>query len=179
MVRGSELFAALARCGETGLGIRLDVDEGEGFRPRQDATTAAMILDPVELLAKIAEVVGSDGLHTAMPVKRAGRTVYYPLAVDSQGPRLPAGSVVLTGTPEGIALQAPSNALAVTARGLLHKRSPIEQFVLEERERATGAEPGGYLRPGQRVRAAVDGLGAQVVRIADAGATALPDPCGD
>jgi len=179
MVRGSELFAALARCGEAGLGIRLGVDEGDGFRPRQDATTAAMILDPLELLGKIAEVVATDGLHTPMPVKRTAGTVYYPLAVDGQGPRLPAGSVVLTGTPEGVAVQAPRSVLAVTARGLLHMRNPLEQFLLEERERAMGTEPGGYLRPGQRVRAEVDGLGAQVVRIADAGATALRDPCGE
>ncbi len=176
MVRGTELFAALAACGADGLGIRLAVDEGDGFRVRQDASTASMILDPLEFLGKIAEEIRRGGLRTPMPVLRDGRARHYPLAVDAQAPRLPAGSLVLTGTPDGVALQAPV-PLALLARGLLRLRSPFEQFRLEELERAASGGPGGYLEAGDRMRASIDGLGAQIVGVLAPGAARHPDPC--
>lgn len=178
LVRGSELFAALAACGKQGLGLRLDVDEGDGFRTRQDATTAAMILDPLELLERIADEATRNGVRSPMPVRRADGVRDYPLAVaDPDGtPRLPSGSVLLTGTPEGVALQAPA-PLGVMARGLLRLRGPFEQFRQEELARAAAGEPGGYLAAGDRVRAQIEGLGAQIVRIGEPG-TPLPlDPC--
>jgi 2-keto-4-pentenoate hydratase/2-oxohepta-3-ene-1,7-dioic acid hydratase in catechol pathway len=176
VVRGTELFEALARCGADDLGLRLSVDEGDGFRLRQDARTSRMILDPLEILARLAQEVEQIALISPMSVLRGGSPRYYPLAVDAEAPRLPAGSLVLTGTPEGVALQAPE-ALAVTARGLLRLRSPFEQFRMEERERAAAGEPGGYLAPGDRVRASIDGLGAQIVRVGAPGSVPRPDPC--
>jgi 2-keto-4-pentenoate hydratase/2-oxohepta-3-ene-1,7-dioic acid hydratase in catechol pathway len=179
MVRGSELFAALAACDAEGLGLRLDVDEGDGFVRRQEATTAAMIVSPLDLLATIAEQIAASGLRTPMPVERAGVVRYYPFAVQSeQGAtlRLPAGSIVLTGTPEGVAMQAPSIP-GVVARGLLHLRGPIEQFRREELARAAEGAPGGYLAPGDRVRASVDGLGTQIIRIAESGSPIPRDAC--
>jgi 2-keto-4-pentenoate hydratase/2-oxohepta-3-ene-1,7-dioic acid hydratase in catechol pathway len=178
MVRGRELFAALAACGADGLGLRLSVDEGDGFGPRQDARTDRMILDPLELLARLAQEVGEVGIVSPMSVLRDGRPRQYPLAIDAAGPRLPAGSLILTGTPEGVALQAPS-PLAVTARGLLRLRGPFEQFRREELARAASGEPGGYLAPGDRVRASIDGLGTQIVRIAAPGSSLHGDPCAD
>ncbi len=179
LVRGSELFAALAACGEKGLGLRLDVDEGEaeGFQTRQDATTADMITGPRVLLERIAEEVEREGVRTPMPVRRADGPRHYPLAVESgDGLRLPAGSVILTGTPEGVALRAPS-PFGVVLRGLLHGRGPFEQFRREELERAAAGGPGGYLQPGDRVRAHIDGLGTQIVHIAEPRAAPRPDPC--
>jgi 2-keto-4-pentenoate hydratase/2-oxohepta-3-ene-1,7-dioic acid hydratase in catechol pathway len=178
LVRGTELFEALAACGADGLGIRLSVDEGDGFRLRQDASTSQMILDPLELLERLGEEVQEVGLRTPMPVLRDGRPRHYPLAIDAEAPRLPAGSIVLTGTPEGVALQAP-NPLTVTARGLLRLRSPFEQFRREELERAAAGKPGGYLAGGDRVRAGIDGLGAQVLRVSAPGSAPRPDPCGN
>jgi 2-keto-4-pentenoate hydratase/2-oxohepta-3-ene-1,7-dioic acid hydratase in catechol pathway len=178
LVRGSELFAALDACGEPGLGLRLEVDEGDGFRTRQEATTAAMILDPHALLARIADEVLHRGARTPMPVRRAGGVRHYPLAVASEDGalRLPAGSVVLTGTPEGIALQVPS-PLGLIARGLRHARGPFEQLRQEELARAAAGGPGGYLAPGERVRARIDGLGAQIVRVAEPGSPLAHEPC--
>jgi 2-keto-4-pentenoate hydratase/2-oxohepta-3-ene-1,7-dioic acid hydratase in catechol pathway len=179
LVRGTELFDAASACGGDGLRLRLDVDEGDGFRPRQDATTAAMILDPLELLARIADEVRRGGLRTPMPVRRGDEVRHYPWAVASQADgsaRLPAGSVVLTGTPDGVVLQAPS-ALGVFARGLLRLRGPFEQFRREELARAAANEPGGYLAPGDRVRSRIDGLGAQIFSIGEPGAPPVPDPC--
>jgi 2-keto-4-pentenoate hydratase/2-oxohepta-3-ene-1,7-dioic acid hydratase in catechol pathway len=179
LVRGTELFDALAACGGDGLGLRLDVDEGDGFRTRQEATTAAMILDPLPLIARIADEVSRRGLRTPMPVRRGDEVRHYPLAVphhEHGAARLPAGSIVLTGTPEGVVLQAPS-PFGVLARGLLRLRSPFEQFRREELARADADEPGGYLTPGDRVRASVDGLGAQIFSIGEPGASPFLDPC--
>ncbi len=179
LVRGSELFAALAACGEEGLGLHLAVDEGSGFRTRQDATTAAMILDPLALLARIAEEVTSQGVESPMEVERPDGVRRYPLAVEAADGKLllPAGSVVLTGTPEGVALQAPG-PVGVLVRGLVRLRGPFEQFRQEELARAAAGEPGGYLAPGDLVRTRIDGLGTQIIRVAEPGSAAPLDSCG-
>ncbi len=175
LVRGRELFAAVAACGGRGLPLRLEVDAGEGFELRQDANTELLLLDPVALLARIAEQVRDKGVHSEMPVVRDGTTRHYPLAIDAAAPRLPAGSVVLTGTPAGVALATP-DPIGLVARGALRLRGPFEQFRQEELARAAAREPGGYLAPGDRVRARIAGLGTQIIRIAEPGA--LPaDPC--
>ena len=90
-------------------------------------------------------------------------------------PRLPAGSLLLTGTPAGVALATP-DPLGLVARGALRLRSPFEQFRQEELARAAAREPGGYLAPGDRVRARIAGLGTQIIRIAEPGAP-VPDLC--
>jgi 2-keto-4-pentenoate hydratase/2-oxohepta-3-ene-1,7-dioic acid hydratase in catechol pathway len=167
MVRGTELFGAVAACGAEGLGIRLSVDSGNGFRPRQESDTARMILDPVALIARLASEVERSGARTEMPFQTDGEPRYYPLAIGDGSPVLPAGSVILTGTPAGVAIQAP-DPLALTLRGLLHLRSPTEQFRVEELARVAAGAEGGYLRPGDRVRASIDGLGAQEFRIGPA-----------
>jgi 2-keto-4-pentenoate hydratase/2-oxohepta-3-ene-1,7-dioic acid hydratase in catechol pathway len=175
LVRGRELFAAAATCGGRGLPIRLEVDAGEGFELRQDANTELLLLDPIALLARVAEQVRTTGLRSEMPVVRGSETRHYPLAVDEAAPRLPAGSVVLTGTPEGVALATP-DPLGLIARGALRLRGPFEQFRQEEIARAAAREPGGYLAPGDRVRARIAGLGTQLFKIAGSGAP-LTDPC--
>jgi 2-keto-4-pentenoate hydratase/2-oxohepta-3-ene-1,7-dioic acid hydratase in catechol pathway len=175
LVPGRELFAAVAACGGRGLPIRLEVDAGEGFELRQDANTELLLQGPVALLARVAEQVRAAGLRSEMPVVRNGATHYYPLAVDPEAPRLPAGSLLLTGTPAGVALATPK-PLGLVARGALHLRGPFEQFRQEELARAAAREPGGYLAPGDRVRARIAGLGTQVIRIAEPGAP-VPDLC--
>jgi 2-keto-4-pentenoate hydratase/2-oxohepta-3-ene-1,7-dioic acid hydratase in catechol pathway len=178
LVRGTELFAALDACGADGLGLRLEVDEGMGFAVRQHASSAAMILDPPAFLARVGEQVSREGVRTPMPLRRSEPWRYYPMALEGEGGRfvLPAGSVVLTGTPDGIALRAPG-AFGVIARGLLHLRGPFEQARREELARAAAGLPGGYLEPGDRVRARIDGLGAQLFQIAEAGSPRAADPC--
>jgi 2-keto-4-pentenoate hydratase/2-oxohepta-3-ene-1,7-dioic acid hydratase in catechol pathway len=175
LVRGRELFAAVAACGGHGLPIRLEVDAGEGFEVRQDANTELMLIDPVGLLTRVAEQVRASGLRSEMPMVRSGETRHYPLAVDERTPRLPAGSVVLTGTPAGVALATPQR-LGLLTRGALHLRSPFEQFRQDELARAAAREPGGYLAPGDRVRARIPGLGTQLIRIVEPGADP-GDPC--
>lgn len=100
---------------------------------------------------------------------------FYPLAAGAEAPKLTAGSIVQTGTPEGVALQAPA-PLCVALRGLLHLRNPFEQFLVEEK---AGVAAGGtrYLAPGDVVRASIDGLGAQRFEIGEAGDRAESHPC--
>jgi len=176
LVRGSELFAALEACGGDGLGLRLFVDEGEGPVLRQSASTALMILDPHELIAYIGEQIDRLGRRTAMPFVKNGQERFYPLAVGEERPLLTAGSIVQTGTPEGVAISAPG-ALGVTLRGLVHLRSPFAQFLAEEQARIAAGTRGSYLKPGDRVRAQIDGLGTQEFEIGVAGTQPEPHAC--
>jgi 2-keto-4-pentenoate hydratase/2-oxohepta-3-ene-1,7-dioic acid hydratase in catechol pathway len=174
LVRGSELEAAREACGAGGLGLRLWVDaEAE---PRQDSTTERMILPPEALVARIGTWIEEHGRRSTMPFVRAGTEErYYPLAVPEGAPRLPAGSIVQTGTPEGVALNAPS-PLGVLLRGAIRLRGPFTQFLAEEKARVAA---GGtkYLRPGSVVRARIDGLGEQRFAIGAPGAPAPVGPC--
>jgi len=173
MVRGSELFAAVAACGADGLGLRLWV--GDEVEPRQDASTVQMILQPDELVARIGTWISEHGRRTPMPFIRDREEHFYPLGVGDEMPKLTTGSIIQTGTPEGVAINAPS-PMGVTLRGLLHLRGPFEQFLNEERARVAA---GGtrYLAPGDVVRARIDGLGAQVFEIGEAGGRAGSHAC--
>jgi 2-keto-4-pentenoate hydratase/2-oxohepta-3-ene-1,7-dioic acid hydratase in catechol pathway len=176
MVRGTELFEAIEACGGTGLRLRLWVDSGEGDELRQDANTELMILQPDELVSYLYSWIKEHGLRTPMPFDRDGTERFYPLAVGSAGaPRFPAGSIFQTGTPEGVALNAPS-PVGVTLRGLLRLRGPFSQFLVEERARV--AEGGtNYLAPGHRVRAQITGLGTQQFEIGETGGSPSRDAC--
>ncbi len=178
MVRGRELFAALERCGGKGLGLRLDVDEGGGPDRRQEATTELMILEPAVLLARIAAQVAEGGPRTPMARRLNGGERYDLLALPSAdgGHHLPAGTILLTGTPEGVALRAPS-IFPLVLRSLVNLRGPLEQARVEEVARATRGEPGGYLQAGDLVHGAIDGLGTQRFRILPAGSPQPADPC--
>jgi 2-keto-4-pentenoate hydratase/2-oxohepta-3-ene-1,7-dioic acid hydratase in catechol pathway len=175
MIRGSELFAAIEHCGGAGLGLTLWVDEEP--EPRQDATTERMILQPWELVGRVGSWIDEHGRRTDMPFRRPGDEAprFYAFAVPEETPRLPAGSIIQTGTPEGVALNAPS-PLGVTLRGALHLRGPFAQFLVEEKQRVAD---GGtkYLGPGSVVRARIDGLGEQHFEIGEAGGRARPHPC--
>ena len=176
MVRGTELFAALETCGAEGLGLELWVDEGEGPGARQSATTALMILDPRALIARIGAQIRDTGIRTPMPTPSHDGERFYPLAIDADAPRLPAGSLILTGTPGGVALKAPS-IFGITMRGIANFRSPIEQFLAEETARID--QGGSYLKTGDQVVARIDGLGTQRFAIGAAGGNVPPDPCAD
>jgi 2-keto-4-pentenoate hydratase/2-oxohepta-3-ene-1,7-dioic acid hydratase in catechol pathway len=173
MVRGSDLFAAVAACGADGLGLRLWV--GDEVEPRQDASTVQMILQPDELVARIGTWISEHGRRTPMPFIRDREEHFYPFAVGDETPKLTIGSIIQTGTPEGVALHAPS-PMGVTLRGALHLRGPFEQFLIEEKARVAA---GGtrYLAPGDVVRARIDGLGAQVFEIGEAGGRADSHAC--
>ena len=60
---------------------------------------------------------------------------------------------------------------ACLRRSCLFYDGLLEQFRQEELERVASGEAGGYLAVGDRVRARIDGLGAQIFRIVDATST--------
>jgi 2-keto-4-pentenoate hydratase/2-oxohepta-3-ene-1,7-dioic acid hydratase in catechol pathway len=177
MVLGTDLYQALEACSGKGLGLRLFVDDEA--EPRQDASTEFMILQPTQLIGRIGSWIEEHGRRSVMTFVRPDedQVRFYPLAVGEDSPKLTAGSIVQTGTPEGVALNAPS-PLGVTLRGALHLRSPFAQFLVEEKERVAA---GGtrYLAPGNTVRASIDGLGTQQFTIGEAGGRPAPHGCDE
>ena len=176
MVRGTELFAAVEACGAGGLGLELSVDAGTGPVPRQSSNTELMIIKPYELISYLANWIKTEGFRTVMPFDRAGVEVFYPMAIDEENPSLTAGSIVQTGTPSGVALGAPESAVGLIFRGILKLRSPFEQFLFEERARFSAGGT-AYLKPGDKIVARIDGLGAQIIEIDDSRAQAGADLC--
>ncbi len=69
-------------------------------------------------------------------------------------PYLGPGDLILTGTPGGTAIRVPSKA-AIIFQGLIHLRDPRE-YLIEQQRRS-----GRFLKPGDVVRALVQGLGVQ------------------
>jgi hypothetical protein len=63
-------------------------------------------------------------------------------------------------------------------RGALRLRSPFAQFRHEQVARVAAGEPGGFLTAGDRVRASIDGLGEQTLRVTASGEP-NPDPCSE
>jgi 2-keto-4-pentenoate hydratase/2-oxohepta-3-ene-1,7-dioic acid hydratase in catechol pathway len=93
-------------------------------------------------------MTGEDGSVWPVSVERHGRWI------------LPAGSLLLTGTPGGTAIRSPQAAdqLALVLRSLRYLRWPSEDYRrhLEEHRHAFG-----FLSPGDRVRGWITGLGRQ------------------
>lgn len=138
----------------------LTVTEANGGRPghgahtlRQDARLEELSLGLAELLALLSRrramvMRGADGRPWPISVERSGRRI------------LPAGSLLLTGTPGGTAIRSPRAAeqVALVLRGLRYLRWPSEGYRrhLEEHRHAFG-----FLSPGDRVSGWITGLGRQ------------------
>ncbi len=176
MVAGRALFDALATCGGAGLALELWVNEGAGPDLRQASSTDRMILDLPAILGHVVTQAEAHGVRPDMWIEREGRLRDYPLAKQGDGGLVvPAGSLVLTGTPSGVAMNVGA-AVGAAFRGLVRLRSPIEQLRTEVME-ADPATRGGYLTAGDVVTARIDGLGAQRFVVGEAGAATPADPC--
>ncbi len=177
LVAGRELFRAAKACGETALGLRLAIDEGNGPVERQRADTSLMIIPPAAILATVGEWALAGNERPAMEIDRGEGLRSYPLAVKRAGRWiLPAGSIVVTGTPGGVGLDM-GNVLSAAWRGALRLRSPVEQLEIDTRDRNAAGELGGYLAAGDIISATVDGLGSQRFRIGSASDPAEPTVC--
>jgi 2-keto-4-pentenoate hydratase/2-oxohepta-3-ene-1,7-dioic acid hydratase in catechol pathway len=120
---------------------------------RQDARLEDLTVGPrglLELLSRRRSLTmpGLDGRPWPVSAARGSRRI------------LPAGSLLLTGTPGGTAIRAPSRADKVTLvlRSLRHLRWPSETYRrhLEQHRHAFG-----FLAPGDRVSGWITGLGKQ------------------
>lgn len=184
LVHGADLRPFPATCSRP-LGMQLEVDERDGFRSlRQHSNTNFMLNDPHALLTKISARAREQLEAVGAPVVDAvfrESDWQFPIAkrVGDDQLILPAGSIVVTGTPEGVALQAPS-AIPLSLRGIAHLRDPFSQFLVEQRE---NLDAEGYLKDGDVVESRVDQLGTQRWQIrkqpgpAAAGVPAPASPC--
>lgn len=120
---------------------------------RQDARLEDLSLGLDELLRLLSRrrhlsMRGPDGRQWPVTVERDGRRL------------LPAGSLLLTGTPGGTAIRSPRAAdqAALLLRALRHLRWPSQDYRrhLEEHRHAFG-----FLSPGDRVSGWITGLGRQ------------------
>jgi len=120
---------------------------------RQDAVLEDLTLGLRGLLELLSRrrsltMTGLDGRRWPVTAARGRRRI------------LPAGSLLLTGTPGGTAIRAPDSAdkLALALRSVRHLRRPSESYRrhLEQHRHAFG-----FLSPGDRVSAWITGLGRQ------------------
>jgi 2-keto-4-pentenoate hydratase/2-oxohepta-3-ene-1,7-dioic acid hydratase in catechol pathway len=120
---------------------------------RQDAALDELTLGLRGLLDLLSSqrsltMPGLDGRRWPVTAARGDRRI------------LPAGSLLLTGTPGGTAIRAPSTSdkLALVLRSVRHLRRPSESYRrhLEEHRHAFG-----FLAPGDRVSGWITGLGRQ------------------
>jgi 2-keto-4-pentenoate hydratase/2-oxohepta-3-ene-1,7-dioic acid hydratase in catechol pathway len=177
MVHGDDLRFLSDDCARS-LHMRLSIRESGRVSLRQEAATDAMIAGPREILETLAEkvdVTEPGGNRTEMSVTLDGRERFYPLALVKDGkPILPKGSIVLTGTPGGTALEAPSR-FSLVMRAMVRFQSPRTRF-LEDQVETRDAE--GYLGEGDVVIGDIEELGTQWWQVRWNGAS-QPDLCGD
>lgn len=157
MVHGSHLEPRTRSRGRDLVRLWLKIREAEPHGEgdwRQFASSSEMVLGPTEILRLMAEIhaasVRADGEDLPRGIAR----------VDGDHVILPAGSVVLTGTPPGTALTTPTEGDRLRLRFLGNfsgegaRRARVGHY-----ERHRGLM--GFLSPGDRVEACVERLGCQ------------------
>ena len=133
-----------------------EIDAHAGQHPhslRQDANLEDLILGPRDLLELLSRkrsltMPGVDGRRWPISVAREGRRI------------LPAGSLLLTGTPGGTAIRAPNlvDQVSLVLRSVRYLHRPSEGYRrhLEHHRKAFG-----FLSTGDRVSGWITGLGRQ------------------
>jgi len=157
MIRGSNLPVQTSSGGSVDLALSLAVDEPATHRVamgRQSSRSSLMIRGPREILEMIARIrnesVRLDADGNSRHIAR----------FDGARVTLPAGSIVLTGTPEGTAIEAPTtfDQIRLFARSNLTLTDARRRFLehcIENRLEM------GFLQPGDVVTASIDQLGTQ------------------
>jgi 2-keto-4-pentenoate hydratase/2-oxohepta-3-ene-1,7-dioic acid hydratase in catechol pathway len=167
LVRGSELAAYGAGDEVRPLTLSLQVDEGTDVAAcRQRANTAQMRKDPRGLLQRLGRYAAEEGASPPMVVPHDGEMLRLPLVrvEDAGGARryvVPRGSVVVSGTPAGVALVRPSRdeQMRILKKAVRSMTWPIRSIFVDEQVAARREE--GYLGSGDRVLATITDLGTQ------------------
>jgi 2-keto-4-pentenoate hydratase/2-oxohepta-3-ene-1,7-dioic acid hydratase in catechol pathway len=127
--------------------------EHQAHTLRQNARLEDLTLGPKELLGLLARrravtMPGLDGRTWPISVERGGRRV------------VPAGSLLLTGTPGGTAIRAPGLAdrVRLGLRSVRFLRWPSDDY---RRHLEAHRHAFGFLSPGDRVTGWITGLGRQ------------------
>lgn len=153
VIPGEHFTRAQPRVRRMVLTVEEPPGEGEGTTLRQNARLEELTLGLRELLDLVARnralrMPGTDGREWPICVERGGRHI------------VPAGSLLLTGTPGGTAIRAPTarDKLLLVVRSVRYLRWPSESYRshLEGNRRAFG-----FLAPGDRVSGWITGLGRQ------------------
>jgi 2-keto-4-pentenoate hydratase/2-oxohepta-3-ene-1,7-dioic acid hydratase in catechol pathway len=141
---------------ELGLLVREPPTVKQPSRSRrlQAATTDRMILGPREIVQMLAARY-RQGIRTCM--RDAGGTPRY---THTPAGTIPAGSIILTGTPGGTAIREPGplEKLDLFLRGGLSIPGARQQLIVDSESRLQDSR---YLEPGDRVETWISGLGRQ------------------
>jgi len=158
MVHGSQLRPRTMTEGERSLRIGLEVYEtavGPGnVQRRQFASTDAMLRGPWAIVRHMSEGLKEDKIVCMRDADGNPRYLH-----DANG-IIPAGSIILTGTPGGTAIQEPG--LLQKAELFLRGGFSLEgarQIFIQDTERDIAAS--AYLEAGDRVESWVEYLGRQ------------------
>ena len=164
MIHGRYLQPRTAAEGNEILDLTLTVEEAaQGGRPArtrrlQSSDTGRMILGPWQIIRLLVSR-HQQGLRTCM---RDADGV--PRYTQTAAGIIPAGSLVLTGTPGGTAIQAPGllGKLDLFVRGGFSPGGARQQMIEDSEEHI---QDGRYLEPGDQVETAITSLGQQQWRI--------------
>jgi 2-keto-4-pentenoate hydratase/2-oxohepta-3-ene-1,7-dioic acid hydratase in catechol pathway len=160
MIHGRHLQPAAPGEGQQVLELGLVVQEparGEQvtrIRQLQSSSTDRMILGPWQIIRLLATRY-QQGLRTCMrDASGAPRYTHTPAGI------IPAGSVILTGTPGGTAIQAPGllEKIDLFLRGGFSIAGARQQMI---RDSESHIEDSRYLEPGDHVETSITLLGQQ------------------
>ncbi|MDH3830916.1 MAG: fumarylacetoacetate hydrolase family protein [Gammaproteobacteria bacterium] len=164
MIHGRHLQPRAAAEGNDRLELTLTVEEAaQGRHPArtrrlQSSDTGRMILGPWQIIRLLVSR-HQQGLRTCMR-DADGKPRYTQTAAGI----IPAGSLVLTGTPGGTAIQAPGllGKLDLFVRGGFSPGGARRQMIEDSEEQLQESR---YLEPGDQVETAITSLGKQQWRI--------------
>lgn len=170
MVHGAELPLWPGNGEPRGLEMFTQVDEEDGSRCAQSSVTSLIKNPPVAILQALALRVARQGHLATALATLGGERRKFQLAIPArrQGWNthvLPAGSVVLTGTPAGVAFRPPGPARRVgyLFGALATWTWPVRRAALASM--LSRRDELDYLAVGDRVEAGVAGLGTQAFLI--------------
>ena len=157
MVHGRNLMPKTGRYGKRDLAIRLRVFEStpsNGGSWRQEAKSSEMIRSPLAIMKMLPHIY-----KTSYRPNKEGEL--YSVLLEREGKLIiPRGSIVLTGTPEGTAIEAPG--LFDKLRLLIRAGFSLKKVRLLFTEHSISYKKEmGYLSPGDRVDANIQYLGTQ------------------
>ena len=164
MIHGRHLQPRTATEGNQILDLTLTVEEAaQGGRPArtrrlQSSDTGRMILGPWQIIRLLVSR-HQQGLRTCMrDADGIPRYTQTPAGI------IPAGSLILTGTPGGTAIQAPGllGKLDLFVRGGFSPTGARQQMIEDSEGDIQGSR---YLEPGDLVETAISSLGQQQWRI--------------
>jgi 2-keto-4-pentenoate hydratase/2-oxohepta-3-ene-1,7-dioic acid hydratase in catechol pathway len=178
LIAGRHLVPATKEGGTADLALALQTREAGGteWLPRQYAQSSTMEMGPIAILqslGRMAQQCKADPSACTMH-DATGR----PRSL-IRGTTLPAGSLVLTGTPSGTAIKEPGlpAQLGYLLRGGLSRERATALFLADQMRDHDAL---GYLEPGDEVDQVIERLGRQHWRVAtDAPAgAAAQQACG-